>query len=241
MSKVETHNGKTVYVCSICGLGYDDILFAYSCNEYCRTQGTQWSEITKRATYNPRISARDSQAELKNYTAELQREIEQLKKKVAVTLANAEALVAIAEVQDRITKLEAKLTESVPRQLAERLSAKIEELEQKLAASVPKSEADALAEKTNQLEAALIETLEKLNSGEARSCNPETRLGESESETDLRARIMELQTSRGRVSVVSSCPNCGQLTPPDDIYCGNCGSTLLERAPFARPRHRLRQ
>lgn len=222
------YEGRTVYVCDFCGLGYDDILLAYSCNEYCRTHGTPWDEITKKATYNPRIIARHPEAE--KDIAQLRREIEQLKEEVAVTLAKAETEVAKAEAQDRITKLDAKLAQSVPRHLAERLTIEIKELEKKLALSVPRSEADALADKTRHLEAALTETLERLNLTEARSRNLDSRLRESESETYASSRIKELETTRGRVSIVSSCPNCRQPTSPDDIYCGNCGFTLLGQA-----------
>ena len=49
----ETHNGKTIYFCN-CGLGYDDILVAYACEEYARTHGISSEEIIKRAVYNPR-------------------------------------------------------------------------------------------------------------------------------------------------------------------------------------------
>jgi hypothetical protein len=49
----EAHDGKKVYICS-CGLGYDDILIAYACDEYKRTHGVASEEIIKRAVYNPR-------------------------------------------------------------------------------------------------------------------------------------------------------------------------------------------
>jgi hypothetical protein len=49
----EEHSGRMVYVCD-CGLGYDDILIAYACEEYKRTHGVNSEDITKRATYNPR-------------------------------------------------------------------------------------------------------------------------------------------------------------------------------------------
>lgn len=51
----DSHNGKTVYICD-CGLGYDDILIAYACEEYARTHGISSEDITKRAVYNPRSS-----------------------------------------------------------------------------------------------------------------------------------------------------------------------------------------
>ena len=53
--KEEVHDGKTVYICS-CGLGYDDILIAYACDEYKRTYGVNSEDIVKRAVYNPRSS-----------------------------------------------------------------------------------------------------------------------------------------------------------------------------------------
>ena len=59
MVKKIRHEGKTIYVCEVCGLVYDDILLAYSCNEYCRTHDTPWDEIAKKAIYIPQISARD--------------------------------------------------------------------------------------------------------------------------------------------------------------------------------------
>lgn len=49
----EVHDGRTVYICS-CGLGYDDILIAYACDEYIRTHGISSEDIIKRAVYNPR-------------------------------------------------------------------------------------------------------------------------------------------------------------------------------------------
>lgn len=51
--KEEIHDGRTVYICS-CGLGYDDILIAYACDEYTRTHGISSEDIIKRAVYNPR-------------------------------------------------------------------------------------------------------------------------------------------------------------------------------------------
>jgi hypothetical protein len=49
----ERQGNETVYICD-CGLGYDDILIAYACEEYRRTHGVNSEEIIKRATYNPR-------------------------------------------------------------------------------------------------------------------------------------------------------------------------------------------
>ena len=53
----EEHSGRTVYLCD-CGLGYDDILLAYACEEYRRTHGINSEDIIKRATYNPRTEPR---------------------------------------------------------------------------------------------------------------------------------------------------------------------------------------
>jgi len=49
----ETRDGKTIYFCN-CGLGYDDILIAYACEEYARTHGINSDDITRKAVYNPR-------------------------------------------------------------------------------------------------------------------------------------------------------------------------------------------
>jgi hypothetical protein len=53
--KEEIHQGKTVYICN-CGLGYDDMLIAYACDEYVRTYGTRSEDIIKRAVYNSRTA-----------------------------------------------------------------------------------------------------------------------------------------------------------------------------------------
>jgi hypothetical protein len=50
----ETLNGKKIYVCN-CGLGYDDNLIAYACEEYFRMNGVNSEEVTKRAIYNERM------------------------------------------------------------------------------------------------------------------------------------------------------------------------------------------
>ncbi len=49
----ELHDGRKVYICS-CGLGYDDMLIAYACDDYIRTHGITSEDITRRAVYNPR-------------------------------------------------------------------------------------------------------------------------------------------------------------------------------------------
>jgi hypothetical protein len=56
----EIHEGKTVYLC-ICGLGYNDPLIAFACEEYARTHGVNSEEIIKRAVYNPRTARRANQ------------------------------------------------------------------------------------------------------------------------------------------------------------------------------------
>ncbi len=42
----EIQAGRTVYLCS-CGLGYDDPLIAFACEEYARTHGVNQEEIIK--------------------------------------------------------------------------------------------------------------------------------------------------------------------------------------------------
>jgi len=53
----EKHGGKTVHMCD-CGLGYNDILIAYACEEYKRIHGINSEEITRHAVYNPRTEPR---------------------------------------------------------------------------------------------------------------------------------------------------------------------------------------
>jgi len=47
------HERRIIYICSICGLGYDDILIAYACEQYHRQYGEPSTDIVKRATYRP--------------------------------------------------------------------------------------------------------------------------------------------------------------------------------------------
>jgi len=47
------HERRTIYICSTCGLGYDDILIAYACEEYHRQYEEPSTDIVKRATYRP--------------------------------------------------------------------------------------------------------------------------------------------------------------------------------------------
>jgi len=52
----EIHDGKTLWVCD-CGLGYEDSLIAFACEDYRRTNGVNSENITKRAIYNPRTES----------------------------------------------------------------------------------------------------------------------------------------------------------------------------------------
>lgn|GEM_PF-952452 len=45
------HERRNVYICSTCGLGYDDILIAYACEQYHRQYGEPSTDIVKRAIY----------------------------------------------------------------------------------------------------------------------------------------------------------------------------------------------
>ena len=53
----EKQDGRTIYICD-CGLGYDDILIAYACEEYRRESGVNSEEIIKHAIYNPKSEPR---------------------------------------------------------------------------------------------------------------------------------------------------------------------------------------
>jgi len=57
MVREETINGKKIHVCD-CGLGYDDNLIAYACEEYFRVNGVNSEEITKLAIYNEKMLSR---------------------------------------------------------------------------------------------------------------------------------------------------------------------------------------
>jgi hypothetical protein len=54
MVREETHNGKKIHICD-CGLGYEDNLIAYACEEYYRVNGVNSEEITKHAIYNEKL------------------------------------------------------------------------------------------------------------------------------------------------------------------------------------------
>ena len=47
------HERAKVYICGTCGLGYDDILIAYACEQYHRQYGEPSTDIVKRAIYRP--------------------------------------------------------------------------------------------------------------------------------------------------------------------------------------------
>jgi hypothetical protein len=47
------HDRGKVYICSTCGLGYDDILIAYACEQYHRQYAGPSTDIVKRAIYRP--------------------------------------------------------------------------------------------------------------------------------------------------------------------------------------------
>jgi hypothetical protein len=50
----KTINGKSIFVCDICGLGYLDKETAQKCEDYCRAHaGSCIVEITKKAIYFP--------------------------------------------------------------------------------------------------------------------------------------------------------------------------------------------
>ena len=54
MVREESVNGKKIHVCD-CGLGYEDSLIAYACEEYYRVNGTNSEEITRHAVYNEKM------------------------------------------------------------------------------------------------------------------------------------------------------------------------------------------
>jgi len=62
MVKKSRVNGKVVYVCEVCGLGYRDRETAIACQNYCSTYGACSLAITRKAVYFPKIpnSLRDN-------------------------------------------------------------------------------------------------------------------------------------------------------------------------------------
>ncbi|MGQ9597031.1 MAG: DUF7128 family protein [Thermoproteota archaeon] len=47
-------NGKPIYTCEVCGLGYDDEETAKACQKYCSTHNACSLEITSKAIYFPK-------------------------------------------------------------------------------------------------------------------------------------------------------------------------------------------
>jgi hypothetical protein len=45
--------GRTVFLCDICGVGYVDRETAQECEDYCRTHNSCSIEITEKAVYHP--------------------------------------------------------------------------------------------------------------------------------------------------------------------------------------------
>ena len=64
MVREETVNGKKIHICS-CGLGYEDNLIAYACEEYYRVNGVNSEEITQHAIYNEKMQRRSKEKTLK--------------------------------------------------------------------------------------------------------------------------------------------------------------------------------
>lgn len=52
VSRIEV-DGKIIYVCEICGLGYEDEETAKACQEYCLAHNACSLEITSKAVYFP--------------------------------------------------------------------------------------------------------------------------------------------------------------------------------------------
>jgi len=50
---------KIIYVCEICGLGYEDEETAKACQEYCSTHDACSLEITSKAVYFPKMRLQD--------------------------------------------------------------------------------------------------------------------------------------------------------------------------------------
>lgn len=49
----QVRDGKIIYICTSCGLGYDDILIAFACEQYFREYGESSTDIMRRAVYRP--------------------------------------------------------------------------------------------------------------------------------------------------------------------------------------------
>ena len=65
MVREETLNGKKIHICN-CGLGYEDNLIAYACEEYYRINGVNSEEITKHAIYNEKMQKLSKETAIKN-------------------------------------------------------------------------------------------------------------------------------------------------------------------------------
>jgi hypothetical protein len=66
MVKKKTVEGRTVYLCEICGLGYADKKTAQDCEDWCRTHPGNCSlEISKKAIYSPDIGFMELKKEKK--------------------------------------------------------------------------------------------------------------------------------------------------------------------------------
>jgi len=56
MVKSKKIGTQDLFICEICGLGYEDKETAQECEEWCRKTGTCNTEITKKAVYSPSVS-----------------------------------------------------------------------------------------------------------------------------------------------------------------------------------------
>lgn len=52
----------TVYLCELCGFGYQDLDTAERCEQYCDIHGGCSSEITRKAIYKPAVKVMSSTA-----------------------------------------------------------------------------------------------------------------------------------------------------------------------------------
>ena len=50
------HEGRTMFLCDICNVGYADRETAQECEDYCRTHNSCSIKITKEAVYHPEES-----------------------------------------------------------------------------------------------------------------------------------------------------------------------------------------
>ncbi len=47
------HKGKKVYLCEVCGFGYDSPEIALGCENFCKTHNSCSFEITRKAVFKP--------------------------------------------------------------------------------------------------------------------------------------------------------------------------------------------